>query len=894
MGSDFAHVGLGSPNVNEIHRRLTGQAAGLPDPTISQISAYYGTDRFPFTDGMALPADGESTITVVVRLSDGLGNFVGGKTVSLTAPGSSAVIAPATAVTDPTTGAAVFTVKDATVESLTLQATDVTDGIVLAQTIGVVAVVPPAAAGGITAGPSPVANDGTSTTTITVTLRDVHDNPTPGKQVTLMQGNGHSVISGPTPSVTDASGTIQFTATDQTPETVTYTAIDVTDGNLPVPGSASVTFSGQASTSCVSGPPVAAAGFTLTPFSTGYFAQDFFFGNVNWGGCPGASNPAFNTDGSSLVADFRTGDVFELGPAGGAASSGNKLSNLGLTLGGPTFGKGGHLYASHGATTGNFTTGDIVEIDPATGAQLRVVAANLTCPTFAIDPLSGDIFFDDTCFGAGSDNPTLWRIHDPAGTPVVTAYATLPTTPNGRIAFAPDGTMYVSVGYTSATPQLVQVTGTDKPMPATVTVVPGIAPIFWVTMGAANPDGSAKSLIVLESAGLNLIDITTSPFTRTALTTVQSIGSGVIGADGCLYASGSDTIYRLTTTSGDCGFVPTNPSPALALSPASVSPSPAQSTSLTFTASFSNVSVPAGTPVTFTVVGANTQTRLGNTDATGKATMSYVGQFTGSDTVRAIATVGADTLTSNFASITWVAGRHATLVSLGGAPSTGTAGQPTTVSATLADISQNPTSAVAGVTIQFMLGAQSCTGSTSAKGVASCTLTAGTGPLVLTATFAGNGAYAPSSATQRFNALAAEGGGTPPGAPTDVAASDAGDGVISVAFTPPADDGGSAITGYVATCTPTSGAPIVGTGSGSPIAVFGGVSGLSYACTVVAANVDGNGPPSSPSNAVVLASSAATATPVPALARSLVMMVALLVAVFGASAMRRAHGAARR
>jgi hypothetical protein len=39
----------------------------------------------------------------------------------------------------------------------------------------------------------------------------------------------------------------------------------------------------------------------------------------------------------------------------------------------------GRLYATHGATTGNFFAGDIVKIDPATGAQLRVVAANLTC-----------------------------------------------------------------------------------------------------------------------------------------------------------------------------------------------------------------------------------------------------------------------------------------------------------------------------------------------------------------------------------------------------------------------------------------------------------------------------------------------------------------------------------
>ena len=57
--------------------------------------------------------------------------------------------------------------------------------------------------------------------------------PTPGKLVTISQGSGHSIIKGPSPSVTDSSGQIQFTATDTNNETVTYSAVDVTDGNLP-------------------------------------------------------------------------------------------------------------------------------------------------------------------------------------------------------------------------------------------------------------------------------------------------------------------------------------------------------------------------------------------------------------------------------------------------------------------------------------------------------------------------------------------------------------------------------------------------------------------------------------------------------------------------------------
>src|SRR5439155_14421572 len=39
MGSDFAHVGLGSPNLNLIHRALTGKTAGPVSPSVSQNTA---------------------------------------------------------------------------------------------------------------------------------------------------------------------------------------------------------------------------------------------------------------------------------------------------------------------------------------------------------------------------------------------------------------------------------------------------------------------------------------------------------------------------------------------------------------------------------------------------------------------------------------------------------------------------------------------------------------------------------------------------------------------------------------------------------------------------------------------------------------------------------------
>ena len=314
MGTDPAHVGLGSPNGDLLALALLGKSAG---PASASRSTVQATSPNPLVPSLgAVPADGTSSASIVVLLQDANGSEIAGKTVTLSASGGHAVITPSSAVTNTANGAAIFKVTDTAVENLTFTAQDQTDGITLIQTATINFVGPPATAGGIGAFPTTVASNGSSTTTITVTLQDANGSGASGKQVTLSQGSGQSIITAPSPAVTNANGQIQFTATDTANETVTYTAIDATDG-LPVPGSASVTFSGAAS-SCVGAPPSAAAGFTLTPFASGFLAENFSYSDVNWGGCPGASNPSFDSMGSVYVADSPNGNLYELGPAGGS------------------------------------------------------------------------------------------------------------------------------------------------------------------------------------------------------------------------------------------------------------------------------------------------------------------------------------------------------------------------------------------------------------------------------------------------------------------------------------------------------------------------------------------------------------------------------------------------
>ncbi len=83
-----------------------------------------------------------------------------------------------------------------------------------------------------------------------------------------------------------------------------------------------------------------------------------------------------------------------------------------------------------------------------------------------------------------------------------------------------------------------------------------------------------------------------------------------------------------------------------------------------------------------------------------------------------------------------------------------------------------------------------------------------------------------------------------PGPPT-ITAVLPGDGSVTVEFTPPSNNGGSAINGYKATCGSQ-----VATGTASPITVTGLTNGTAVTCTVEAQNSLGLGTPSAASASV--------------------------------------------
>ena len=742
LGNDFAHVGLGSPNLSELQRLLQGQSIGAIDTTNSAVVAY----------PPILVADGTTKVGVVVALFDANFHSVPGAVTTISAnAGSHAVIAIVNGISDVNNGAARFTVTDDVAETVTLTAT--TGAGQLAQTAQITFVGPPAAFATIAAMPISVPANGTSTSTITVTLEDANHVAAPNKQVTIAQGAGRAKIAGPTPALTDGNGQITFAVADTFTEDVTFSATDVTDGNLAVPGSAQVSFTLGSTSTCNIGIETPAAGYAITSVVTGFTVDS---------NCVGASGFAWDPQGNLYAINygFNGGDLYRF-PAGSlpsVADAGTRITSTQYASGtcthGLAFSKDGtHLYLARQFCGSG---GDVVEISTIDGHIIRNVAppGSIGCATgIATDPISGDLFVATPCGPLA-----IYRIGNPdSATPAApVAYANSGSAIG--LNFTADGTLW-SEGYNPGG-HVISVTGTNTAMPGTFTqlaVAPthagGVLPQF----SAANP-GSPAGLFVSDGVSsssspgsVELVDLTQDP---PVISPVASGGTGqlfvVAGPDGCAYVSNADRIDRITAADGSCNFAPTSAGVRIVLSPSVVSPNPLQGAAQGFNAQLFNVATAAGQPLNFIVAGANNLVQRISADADGSAQFAYVGAHGGADTVRASTAVDGVTFVSNVVAVNWDAGKHTTGLTLNG--NAGAAGSGSVdVSATLLDLSVTPFAPIAGATVQFTLGGLGCSPMTDAAGTASCVLA----PVILsrctlTADYAGDGSHLPANASSAF------------------------------------------------------------------------------------------------------------------------------------------------
>src|SRR5207245_8575982 len=122
--------------------------------------------------------DGSATSSLTATLLDAYAHPVPGNAVSLRQGSASSTITTLSGTTG-AAGHATFRVTDTVAETVTYTAHDTTDSIVVSPTADVQFVAGPvsAAQSTVSASPASVVADGSTTSTVTVTLRDAQSNP---------------------------------------------------------------------------------------------------------------------------------------------------------------------------------------------------------------------------------------------------------------------------------------------------------------------------------------------------------------------------------------------------------------------------------------------------------------------------------------------------------------------------------------------------------------------------------------------------------------------------------------------------------------------------------------------------------------------------------------------
>lgn len=242
----------------------TASAAGggtaSANATVSYVAGPVSAGESTVTANPTQTAAGGSGSTITVTVLDQYANPINGATVALTAGSGSSTITPSTATTGGN-GEATFTVTDKTAESVTYTATasvgSTTTTIAQSATVDFVPGSVASTSTVVAAAPSVLtsAAGGPGSTTVTVTLLDANDNPVPNKTVVLIPSSSSSTAS-TSDFKSNAEGQVIFTVVDSAPETVTYTAKDVTD---------TITLSHTAQVTYVGAPVGANTTFSATP-----------------------------------------------------------------------------------------------------------------------------------------------------------------------------------------------------------------------------------------------------------------------------------------------------------------------------------------------------------------------------------------------------------------------------------------------------------------------------------------------------------------------------------------------------------------------------------------------------------------------------------------------------
>lgn len=285
-------------------------------------------------------------------------------------------------------------------------------------------------------------------------------------------------------------------------------------------------------------------GYAASNFATGFPYDPTY----NYGPIGVAFDPANNL----FVMDQYNATLYKFGPTGGVAGAPGTQVNATPIAGAPTgiaFDRTGHLYVALR------TAGQVVELSTTDGSVVRTVASGISVAEgLATDPLSGDLFVSSWLGNSSAAN--IFRISNFAsGTGTLSTYSTLPSVDG--LNFGPDGTLYAASGATT----VYKVSGTNTATPGAATSVVGIPVIDGLAAAAYAPSASTLFLVGSRNDGtITKIDMTTSTPSLTDIFSGGTRGDFVaVDYNGCLYATQTSSIVKVTNNDGTCALAPTSP-----------------------------------------------------------------------------------------------------------------------------------------------------------------------------------------------------------------------------------------------------------------------------------------------------------------------------------------------
>jgi hypothetical protein len=443
-----------------------------------------------------------------------------------------------------------------------------------------------------------------------------------------------------------------------------------------------------------------------------------------------------------VLAGTGNGEVKQFSPTGTLRNTLDNGSGSEFTTG-MCFNSSGDLFVT------NFSTGTISEFDPD-GNLLNAKWA--TVPT---TPESCTVDASDNMYVGGPSSATIYEF-DPSGLQI-NSFAVTGASASGGTDWIDLAADQCTILYTGQGNEILSYNVCSRTQnPDLTTSLPGPCAELRIRPNGEVMVACAPAVVRLDSSGNALQSYPVS----------NALFSMNLDPDGTTFWTGDSAVGQIFQVRIDSGAVVesfnSSPStglfglsivggvvvsqPTLTLTPSTATSTVGTPDTLTATITNPSRSV-SGQTVTFAVVGANSASDSGTTDANGQATFTYIGTNTGIDTVTATFTNERGATATATATVDWVPAAPATALKVN--PATGDFADPATVSARLT----NSSGPVAGKTVTLTLNdSESCKGITDATGTASCVLTPGeaAGKYSLDGIFAGDSTDLGSSGSATF------------------------------------------------------------------------------------------------------------------------------------------------